>query len=140
MQSNMEANIIVVRLMDGEDLFSAIETISKKYRINSGMILSGIGMIQDFELNYFDGTKYKMRKFGQPHELVSMHGSIAYAGNKLILHIHCGVANSKHQLYGGHLSKATVKVLNELIILKLSKILLTRKLNEKTGLMELAVE
>jgi predicted DNA-binding protein with PD1-like motif len=58
----------------------------------------------------------------------------------LIPHIHCSVADSEHQLWGGHLNKARVNVINEITILKLDKLNLTRIKNEETGLMELNIE
>jgi predicted DNA-binding protein with PD1-like motif len=72
-----------------------------------------------------------------------MSGSIAYSKDdpdKLLLHIHCTVADRDHHVFGGHLNKATVNVINEISILKLNELVLNRIKNEETGLMELNIE
>jgi predicted DNA-binding protein with PD1-like motif len=71
-------------------------------------------------------------------ELLSMHGSIAKAQESRI-HIHVGLANSEHRVFGGHLFSAKVCMLNEIVLLKLDEITLKRELNVKSGLLELKV-
>jgi predicted DNA-binding protein with PD1-like motif len=143
MQFGVDGAVIVVKLSNNDDVFEKYKEIIQKNNIRSGIILSGIGMLKDFELGYFDPGGYKTRTFSEPHELVSMSGSIAYAQNdntNLLLHIHCSVANREHQVFGGHLNKATVNVVNEITILRLNELNLNRIKNEKTGLMELNIE
>ncbi|MCG2826318.1 MAG: DUF296 domain-containing protein [Thermoplasmatales archaeon] len=134
MQFKTESNIVIVRLDDGEDFFESMEKVVKSCEIESGMILSGIGQLKNFELGYFDGKKYVKKTFEKPMELVSMHGSIAET-----FHIHCTLADEKQRVYGGHLFKGIVSVVNELIILRLTKIKLGRKLDKKTGLKTLKI-
>ena len=143
MQVSRESNIIVLKLNNDEDVFESLERVVTEYEIRSGLIVSGIGMLKEFELGYFDPGGYKTTFFTEPHELVSMSGSIAYAmddDSKLLPHIHCGVANREHQLFGGHLHRAKVNVVNEITILRLAGLKLTRVKNEFTGLMELNIE
>ena len=139
----MDSKILVIKLVNGEDVFSAIEEAARKYNIRSGIILGGIGMLRDFELGYFEPGGYKTRVFDEPHELVSMTGSIAYSkteSDKFLPHIHCTLADSNHKVFGGHLYKGTVNVINEITILQLNNVILTRIKNETTGLMELNIE
>jgi predicted DNA-binding protein with PD1-like motif len=143
MQYGMDSKILVVKLVNGEDVFRAIEDATRKYNIRSGIILGGIGMLRDFELGYFEPGGYKTKVFDKPHELVSMTGSIAYSKtepHKFLPHIHCTLADSEHKMFGGHLYKGTVNVINEITILQLDKLKLTRIKNETTGLMELNIE
>ena len=74
----------------------------------------------------------------EPHELVALHGSIS-TKDEVVIHIHCGLANSTHELIGGHLKSAKVCVINEILIKKLDNIELGRKLNPKTGLKEMLI-
>ncbi|MBU2565501.1 MAG: DNA-binding protein [Candidatus Thermoplasmatota archaeon] len=134
MQFKTESNIVIVRLDDGEDFFESMEKVVKSCEIESGMILSGIGQLKNFELGYFDGEKYVKKTFEKPMELVSMHGSIAET-----FHIHCTLADEKQRVYGGHLFKGIVSVVNELMILKLNKIRLKREKDKKTGLKTLEI-
>jgi predicted DNA-binding protein with PD1-like motif len=66
-------------------------------------------------------------------------GSIAKVNDKIMFHIHCAVADSEHVLKGGHVTRGKVAVLNEISILKLEEITLTRELNPDTGLMEMII-
>jgi predicted DNA-binding protein with PD1-like motif len=135
MQLKTESNIIIVKLDDGEDFFESMEKLVKKCNISSGIVLSGIGQLKNFELGYFDGEKYIKKTFKKPMELVSMQGSIAET-----LHIHCTLADEKQNVYGGHLFKGVVSVVNEIVILRLNKIKLKREEDKKTGLKTLKIE
>ena len=64
-----------------------------------------------------------------------MQGSIAET-----FHIHCTLADEKQRIYGGHLFKGIVSVVNEIVILKLNKIKLKREEDKKTGLKTLKIE
>ncbi len=143
MQHGMESNILILKLNNNEDFFGSLKMATQQNEIQAGIILSGIGMLKDFELGYFDPEGYKTKHFIEPHELVSMSGSIAYAkddSSNFLPHIHCTLANREHKVYGGHLKKGLVNVLNEITILKLNKLKLNRIKNNTTGLMELNIE
>ena len=138
MQSAEEKDHIVIKLDHGEDVFNALGNVMEKHDIDSGLILSGIGMLCDFEIGYYNGKNYIIKRFVDPMELLSMHGSIARGkGNRI--HIHVSLANSEHKVFGGHFISAKVCVLNEIVILRMNDMDLTRKLNPKSGLMELEV-
>ena len=138
MQSEEENEIIVIKLDNGENLFDSLNSVIEKHEIKSALILSGIGMLKDFEIGYYNGSEYENKRFEDPMELLSMHGSIA-EGQENKIHIHVSLASSDHTTFGGHLMNARVCMLNEIILRKLNKITLSRKLNEKSGLLELAV-
>ena len=138
MQSEEENEIIVVKMDNGENLFDSLNSVIEKHDIKSALILSGIGMLKDFEIGYYNGSEYENKRFEDPMELLSMHGSIA-KGQENKIHIHVSLASSDNTTFGGHLMNARVCMLNEIILRKLNKITLSRKLNEKSGLLELAV-
>ncbi len=135
MKSRMKGNILMVRLEDGEDLMSSLEKALKANDVSSGIILTGIGMLRDFEIGYYDGKEYRRKKIETPHELVALHGSIASEPEGMRFHIHTALANPEHRIIGGHLFKATVGVVNEISILVLDNIGLVRNRDERTGLM-----
>jgi len=56
------------------------------------------------------------------------------------LHIHCMMANERHEVVGGHLFSATVDPLVEMFIVPAEEAHLTVKYNEKTGLDEMKIE
>ena len=135
MQLKTESNIVIVKLDDGEDFFESMKRIVKKCNLSSGVLLYGIGQLKNCELGYFNGKKYIKKTFKKPMELVSMHGTIAET-----FHIHCTLADEKQKVYGGHLFKGTVSVVNEIVILKLNKIKLKREEDKKTGLKILKIK
>jgi len=122
MESSEENGLIVARLDEGEDVFVDIAALSKKYFLRSALIISGIGMLEDPVLGYFDQEKYVEHKFEGCYELLAMHGSIADGA----VHIHLTLGNEKSLTFGGHLLGAKVKVNVELVIQKLNRIKLSR--------------
>jgi len=134
MQSAREGNAVVVKLDDGEDLFSSLEEVARKEGFTSGTIVAGIGMLRDAEIGFFDGNEYQNQTVAGPVELLSMLGSIADS-----IHIHCILGMPDHSAIGGHLQKATVCVLNEITIQAFDEIVLGRELNPASGLKEMTV-
>ena len=109
--------------------------------LSYGVILTGVGMLKDFELGWFDhATKgYVKEEFATPHELVAMSGTVAVSADDpgtVMPHVHAAMAGPDLGLVGGHLWKATVTILNEISIKRVGKEM-TRRLNPATGLMEL---
>lgn len=130
MEFKADANFVVVKLEHGENLFKELGNVIIHAGISSGMIVSGIGMLKDVELGYYNGKNYISKKFEKSMELAGLHGSIA----ENTFHIHCSIADNKHRVYGGHLSKAQVSTVCEILILKLENIKLKRVLDKKTRL------
>ena len=133
MQSLTEGNFVLAKLEDGEKVMPTLLDVIEEEEIFSGIILSGIGMLRDFNLNYFDGKKYVERQYMKPLELVALHGSIAVDSS---VHLHAALADKDHKMVGGHLSAGVVNNLVELTIFKLENRHIERKLNPKTGLSE----
>lgn len=140
MQFGKESNLLVIKLDDGEGLHSGLEQALGESMVKSGVVLGGVGMVTDFKIGYYDGKDYVIREFKEPHELLSLQGSIAHAGGgQLLLHLHCTVGNKEHAVFGGHLISAKVRYMNELFVLRLVDLELARRKNERTGLMELEI-
>ncbi len=139
MRSAADANLIIAKLEDGEDLLASLTLIVKEHRIDSGTVLWGIGMLRDFEVGYFDGKAYRRKAFGPPHELLALHGSIAARADP-VFHLHAAAGNESHGVVGGHLFKATVSTLNEVCIARFDRVRLGRELSPRSGLRELVVE
>ena len=139
MQGKEENNFVALKLDHGEDFYECINKAIVDFNIKSGYVLMGIGMLKDVEIGYFGGTEYFTKYLAEPHELVSMQGSISTKG-ETIIHIHCSLAGPDHKLIGGHLNKGTVNVINEIFIKKVDEIKLGRNLNPTTGLKELFID
>ena len=106
----------MVRLDDGQDLFEALSTFAQKEGIHAGTVVFGIGMFRRAVFGYWDGSQYRPEELTVPHEVVSLHGTIARAEGIPSLHLHGAVAGPDHRLVGGHLLRATVGMLQEVLI------------------------
>ena len=140
METQQEGNTVVVKLSDGDDLFPSLEAAARKHQIESGSVLWGIGMLQDFEIGYFGPKGYEKTVFADRHELLALHGSIAMrADPKLHLHTALG-RRGDHGAIGGHLFRARTAVVNEIQLARFDSIALNRRFNEKTGMRELVLD
>ena len=139
MQSAEEGNLVIAKLSDGEDLFGSLESIARTHRIDSGAVLWGIGMVQDFEIGFFRSDGYEKKAYADRHELVALHGSIAMRADPKF-HLHVAVAGPDHGVVGGHLFRAKACIVNENCIERFDAIRLHRRLNPKTTLNELDIQ
>ena len=110
--------VSMLRLDHDEDVLEAIRGFVSKGE-STLVIVAGLGMLHDFELGYFDSGQYIRRRFHEPHELLSMQGSVSSEGENRI-HIHVSVADRNHGAFGGHLLAGRVWMSNEIVLVKLA--------------------
>jgi predicted DNA-binding protein with PD1-like motif len=134
MQFKEKENLIFARLFPNEDLFNSLKEICKKTKIKTGVIISGIGQLKNFELGYFKQKgNYCPQSFKKPFELLSLNGNIIKDGKDYKFHLHSVLSDEDKKVIGGHLLKGQVEVTNEIVILK-SSAKLKRKKEKETGL------
>ncbi len=114
MQTTQDGSRWVLRLDDGEDLFEALGGFAREKGIRAAVVHFGIGMFARASLGYWDGSQYRSHDLDLPHEVVALHGTIAEADGQPSIHLHAGLAGPDHRLVGGHLLRATVKVVQEI--------------------------
>jgi predicted DNA-binding protein with PD1-like motif len=117
MEISRKGAVLMLRLDQDEDILGSIQEAVKNERYTL-LVVTGLGMIHDFELGYFDKGKYLKKSFSEPHELLALQGSVASEGEPRI-HIHATVANTKHEAFGGHLLRGKVWMSNEIGLLRL---------------------
>jgi uncharacterized protein len=139
METRQEGDAVIVKLSDGEDLFPSLEAAARKHDVESGTVLWGIGMLQDFEIGFFAPAGYEKSTIADRHELLALHGSIAMRGDPK-LHLHVALGRRDHTVIGGHLFRAKTAVVNEIQLSRFDGIRLNRRFNEATGLRELIFE
>ncbi len=139
MQAVAEGTRWMLRLDQGQDLFVALSDFAKQHEIRAAAVVSGIGMLRDFAIGYWNGSQYVRKDIAEPHELVGLHGSIAEADGPSV-HLHAALAAPNHQLVGGHLMQATVWVLNEVLIETFPGRTFARPIDETLGLRKLDLE
>jgi len=126
----------VVRLADGEDLMAGLHGLE----LDSGVILSGIGMVRDAELGYWNGETYEIHRIPEACELLTMQGNVGLLENgDTVVHAHLTLARRDGTVAGGHLIRATVANTVEAFLLELPGIALHRK-PEASGLVGLFPE
>ncbi len=139
MQSAAEGNLVMLKLVDGEDVLASLEQACREHRIESGAVHWGIGMLRDFEIGFFAPSGYEKKTYRDRHELVALHGSIAM-GSEPKFHLHVAVAAADHAILGGHLFRGKACIVNEICLEKFATVRLSRRQNPKTTLNELQIE
>ena len=124
MMHRRENDTIILKVEDGEDVLETLGRIAEFYRVESGTIQWGIGMLHDIEIGYFNGKEYEKKKYDESAEIVSFHGSIA--ANDPRFHIHTSFAGRDHAVHGGHLFSAKVGPLLEVEIHVVNTIRISR--------------
>jgi predicted DNA-binding protein with PD1-like motif len=127
MHQSRSGQIHILRLDDGEDIIDSILKSAKDSR-STMLICTGLGMITDFELGFFDKGEYISKSYSEPHELLSIQGAISGYGEHRV-HIHVAVADKEHRMFGGHLLRGKVWMTNEIGILRLDGVRSTREID-----------
>ncbi|HEX9907772.1 MAG TPA: DUF296 domain-containing protein [Thermoplasmata archaeon] len=107
----------MLRLGHGENILEQIELAVKEER-STMLVVTGLGMISEFELGFFDRGNYIREEYQAPHELLALQGSVATEGEPRI-HIHATVADREHRAFGGHLMRGRTWMSNEIGLLRL---------------------
>jgi predicted DNA-binding protein with PD1-like motif len=99
--------VVVVRLKYQADLLAGIESIVKKEKIRSGVILSGIGSVRCYHFHTvsnrtFPSKDVLVRNPAAPADLVSMNGYVIDGR----VHAHVALADPD-KAFGGHLEAGT---------------------------------
>ena len=102
-------NKYCLRFMHQEHLLQKLKEFANKENLWNIIVLNGVGMLKHAEIGYFTGKDYKIDKFEQPLELISISGNMFITPNEQKdWHLHVGLGDSEHRIFGGHLIKAQV--------------------------------
>jgi len=140
MQTVRDGSRWMLRLDEGQDLFETLSAFAEKEGIRAGAVLFGIGMFRRAALGYWNGSEYVVHDVTIPHEVVALHGTIARADGRPSIHLHSALAGPDHHLVGGHLVRATVGAIQEIVIETFPGRVFGRPLVESFGLRMLDLE
>jgi uncharacterized protein len=140
MQAVREGSRWMLRLDDGQDLFEALTEFARREKVTAGAVAFGIGMFRRATVGYWDGQQYRPSELTQPHEVVGLHGTIAQVDGAPSVHLHAALAGPDHALVGGHLLRATVGVLQEILVETFPGRTFDRPMVESFGLRMLDLE
>lgn len=137
MEIARKGDILMLRLDHGEDILASVLK-GVEGEGSTLLITTGLGMIHDFELGYFDNGNYIKARFKEPFELLSMQGSVASEGEPRI-HIHVTVADKEHKAFGGHLMRGKAWMSNEIGMIRISGHSSKREFNpeKKVGMLHI---
>ncbi len=106
----------MLRLDDGQDLFEALSALARTHELRAAAVVFGIGMFRRATVGYWDGSRYVPEELTVPHEVVALHGTVAWVDGAPSVHLHAGLAGPDHRLVGGHLLRAEVGVVGEILL------------------------
>ena len=137
MQIARSGDVMFIRLDHGEDILASLADAVREEK-GTLALTTGLGMISDFEIGYFDSGSYITKAFTEAHELLSMQGSVATEGDPR-LHIHVTVADKSHSAFGGHLLRGKVWMSNEIVALRIEGLSSSRDVDpvKKVGILQL---
>ncbi|MDX1535121.1 MAG: PPC domain-containing DNA-binding protein [Thermoplasmata archaeon] len=141
MHVGQDGRWVVVKLQRGEEVLPSLQRALQDRGVSSGLVLSGIGALEDVELGWFNPEKgaYVRKRFGGSHELLSLQGSVTLGADPPV-HVHATMSGPSYEALGGHLFEGRVSVLAEIGIQHLKGLPMTRAKNPATGLNELTME
>lgn len=140
MQSKEKDGLIFVRLFPGEDIHRELQRVCNKHRVETAVVLSGIGQLKQFRLGYYRAKgDYAPAEFEDAHELLSLTGNVTKQEGEYIFHLHAVLGDEDKYAIGGHLIAGIVEVTNELVLLK-ADLKAKRILEAATGLKGMFLE
>ena len=110
-------NTIVARIDRGEEILTALQEIAEAEGIQLASI-SALGAINDFTVGVYnvDEKQYHANDFKGNFEIVSLTGTVSTMDGRFYAHLHMSAGDEKGQVFGGHLNRAVVSAVCEMVI------------------------
>jgi predicted DNA-binding protein with PD1-like motif len=131
-----DGNAIAIRLHAGEEVHSALLEACAQYGVTAGYVMSGIGMLKDPLLGWYDvaGRRYHEQRFPGRHELLNLAGNVSVKAGAPMCHLHVVLSDEEYRCFGGHLFSSEVGLTLEVVLLALPGVSMVRELEEDFGL------
>lgn len=110
-------NTIIARIDRGEEIHEQLKNLALKENIKLASV-QGLGATNNFTVGVLSpkDKKYYPNTFTGDFEIVSIIGTINTMNGEYYAHIHMSCGNNKGEVFGGHLTEATISVTCELVI------------------------
>lgn len=127
-------NTIVARIDRGEEILAAVRDISGAEHIQLASV-SALGATNDFTVGVYnvDEKQYHANDFKGNFEIVSLTGTINTMDGEFYTHLHMSAGDEKGQVFGGHLNRAVVSAVCEMVITVIDGVV-DRRFSEEIGL------
>jgi predicted DNA-binding protein with PD1-like motif len=136
------ADSIAVRLEAGELVHDSLLHICQEQGVSQGFVISGIGMLEDPLLGWYEveAQRYHEQGFPGRHELLNLSGNISLREGAPFAHLHAILGHTDYHCFGGHLFAASVGLTLEVLIQVLPLPLrMERVMEERWGLPGLVI-
>lgn len=138
MDTARDGDVIYGTFPEGVELREAYHDLMDEHGIGAGVILTGIGMLEDPTLGFFQGEgEYDRETLEGRYELLATQGNLATDDGEPFAHLHVTLGGEDHGSLGGHLFDARVHVGHEFGVRVLPADSLSRSLDPGTGLQSL---
>lgn len=127
-------NTIVARIDCGEEILAAVREIAGAEHIQLASV-SALGATNDFTVGVYnvDEKQYHANDFKGNFEIVSLTGTINTMDGEFYTHLHMSAGDEKGQVFGGHLNRAVVSAVCEMVITVIDGVV-DRRFSEEIGL------
>ncbi len=127
-------NTIVARIDRGEEILAAVREIAGAEHIQLASV-SALGATNDFTVGVYnvDQKQYHANDFKGNFEIVSLTGTINTMDGEFYTHLHMSAGDEKGQVFGGHLNRAVVSAVCEMVITVIDGVV-DRRFSEEIGL------
>ena len=127
-------NTIVARIDRGEEILAAVREIAGAEHIQLASV-SALGATNDFTVGVYnvDEKQYHANDFKGNFEIVSLTGTINTMDGEFYTHLHMSAGDEKGQVFGGHLNRAVVSAVCEMVITVIDGVV-DRRFSEEMGL------
>ena len=127
-------NTIVARIDRGEEILAAVREIAGAEHIQLASV-SALGATNDFTMGVYnvDEKQYHANDFKGNFEIVSLTGTINTMDGEFYTHLHMSAGDEKGQVFGGHLNRAVVSAVCEMVITVIDGVV-DRRFSEEIGL------
>ena len=127
-------NTIVARIDRGEEILAAVREIAGTEHIQLASV-SALGATNDFTVGVYsvDEKQYRANDFKGNFEIVSLTGTINTMDGEFYTHLHMSAGDEKGQVFGGHLNRAVVSAVCEMVITVIDGVV-DRRFSEEIGL------
>lgn len=127
-------NTIVARIDRGEEILAAVREIAGAEHIQLASV-SALGATNDFTVGVYsvDEKQYHANDYKGNFEIVSLTGTINTMDGEFYTHLHMSAGDEKGQVFGGHLNRAVVSAVCEMVITVIDGVV-DRRFSEEIGL------
>lgn len=124
-----------LRLQPGDDPKVVLDTLIKERGWSAACVICAVGSLTQAALRFADQSEVEVMR--GHFEIVSLTGTLSPDGS----HLHLAISDGNGATYGGHLKEGSrVYTTVEVVVAILDDWSFSRKVDEKTGFMELSIE